>query len=276
VTFFDRLEWGDDRMLLGDLVFRLQHRASDVWDLGEECVVFYKGKKLVDQYASFFASHPDLRVDNLLELGIFGGGSMAFWFECLHPKKHVGIDIKQKSDSDYFRRFVARRGAETQLKTYWGTSQDDVPRVMQIVREEFDGPLDLVIDDASHFYEPTRTSFETLFPLLRPGGLYIIEDWAWAHWPDVKLSPKFLARASELTTLVTEIVAATGTDLTLIPHMEIRQGFTAIERGPAQIVPGAFKLAEHIYVRPGQRRRDLLRRLSGYGAELLWRSSGRP
>ncbi len=28
---------------------------------------------------------------------------------------------------------------------------------------------------------PTRTSFEVLFPRLRPGGLFVIEDWNWQH-----------------------------------------------------------------------------------------------
>jgi hypothetical protein len=51
------------------------------------------------------------------------------------------------------------------------------------VAHEFSAPLDLVIDDASHIYGPTKASFQALFPLLRPGGLYLIEDWAWAHWP---------------------------------------------------------------------------------------------
>ena len=37
-----------------------------------------------------------------------------------------------------------------------------------IVAEEFgDERLDLVVDDASHSLEPTRTSSETLFPRLR-------------------------------------------------------------------------------------------------------------
>ena len=34
-----------------------------------------------------------------------------------------------------------------------------------------------MIDDASHLLDPTRSSFDVLFPLLRPGGVYVIEDW---------------------------------------------------------------------------------------------------
>jgi predicted O-methyltransferase YrrM len=261
-TVFERLDWRADRVLLDDLVLRLPRRAGADWELGEECLDFYKLPKLVDQYAAFFARHPGIRADNLLELGIFGGGSMAFWFECLQPRKHVGIDIKDRADSDYFRRFLVRRGAESRVKTYWATSQDDVAALARIVEREFDGPLDVVIDDASHFYEPTRVSFEALFPRLRPGGLYVIEDWAWAHWRDVPLSPKFVARASELTHFVTELVAAAGTDLQLIPHIEICQGFTVVERGPAAIAPGSFRLADHIYVRGGGAWQAARRRLA--------------
>jgi hypothetical protein len=43
---------------------------------------------------------------------------------------------------------------------------------------------DLVIDDAAHVYGQTKRSFECLFPTLAPGGLYIIEDWAWEHWKE--------------------------------------------------------------------------------------------
>ncbi len=41
--------------------------------------------------------------------------------------------------------------------------------------------MDLVFDDASHLYEETRSSFESLFPHVRPGGVFVIEDWRWEH-----------------------------------------------------------------------------------------------
>ena len=54
----------------------------------------------------------------------------------------------------------------------------------QIILRELADELDLVVDDASHTYEETKASFEFLFPLLRPGGIYVIEDWSWAHHPN--------------------------------------------------------------------------------------------
>ena len=41
--------------------------------------------------------------------------------------------------------------------------------------------FDLIVDDASHLYRPTLASFEVLYPRLRPGGTYVIEDWAGDH-----------------------------------------------------------------------------------------------
>ena len=52
--FFARLDWRPDRMLLDDLVFRLEHNRNDQdWDLGQDCFVFYKIKPLVEQYQRF-------------------------------------------------------------------------------------------------------------------------------------------------------------------------------------------------------------------------------
>jgi len=39
--------------------------------------------------------------------------------------------------------------------------------------------LDIIIDDASHASHHQQNAFLTLFPKLRSGGLYIIEDLRW-------------------------------------------------------------------------------------------------
>jgi len=149
------------------------------------CFTFFKIKGLVDAYEDFFQKHPNLIVNNLFELGIYGGGSIAFWNELFSPEKHIGIDLNEKNENSYLTNyFENRKGSNHIIKTFGGVNQADSKKLLDLYKSEFQGPLDLVIDDASHLYGPTKISFETLFPLLRKGGLYIIEDWAWGHWED--------------------------------------------------------------------------------------------
>lgn len=260
---FENLVWQKDRVLMDGLVFRLQQGISDGWELGNECFIFHKTQALVSQYEAFFASQPNFRPQNIFELGLWDGGSLAFWFECFQPKKHVGIDLLQRGDSEYFRRYISSRGLSARLKTYWDTNQADAPKLRSIVNREFDGPLDLVIDDASHFYQPTKSSFECLFPLLRPGGLYLIEDWAWEHWKDFSSPDDPMAKEESLTRLVVELLEATGTSTSLIGSLTTYQGFTVIERGEADIMGQEdFKLEHHIWRRPSLEKSNQTRPLA--------------
>lgn len=47
---------------------------------------------------------------------------------------------------------------------------------------ESDAPYDIIIDDGSHMVRHVIASFEALFPYLRRGGLYIIEDLHTSYW----------------------------------------------------------------------------------------------
>jgi hypothetical protein len=254
---FEKLNWQEDRMLLDDLVFRLQHALGGEWDLGDECFIFYKSKKLVQEYADFFGTRAPASFRNVFELGIWEGGSVAFWFECFQPQKHVAADILRRSDSAYFRKYINSRALEARVKTCWGVDQSDSQSLRNMVHQEFDGPLDLVIDDASHEYAPTKASFETLFPLLRPGGLYIIEDWAWAHWEKFQVEqPKWLSRRP-LSEFIVELLQLIATrprhqkELSAVRNMFVYHGFVVVERGGLEIPPpGTFKIQDHIYTRP--------------------------
>jgi SAM-dependent methyltransferase len=250
---FDELVWYPDRMLLGDLVFRLEHYASDSWELGSECFLFYKIKSLVDQYAKFWSRRENFRARSILELGMWDGGSVAFWFEYFNPDKQVGVDLQQKEDSQYFKRYKSSRGLDQRIRTYWGTDQGDSARLREIVQAEFEGSLDLVIDDASHIYDLTKRSFEALFPLLRPGGLYVVEDWAWGHWSEFQEPSHPWSNQTPLTRLIFELVAAAGSwenkraSEPLISNISVFQGFTVVERGELPLtIPSEFKLEAFI------------------------------
>ena len=259
---FDRLVWQSDRMLLDDLVFRLEHYRSPDWDGGDH-FRFYKTKELVDQYANFFSRRSDFRAERVIELGIYDGGSTAFWYELFQPQKHVALDIQDRRDIPYFRRYVESRGLGGRIKTYWNTDQADKARLRTIVETEFESPPDLVIDDASHFYRQTRASFEALFPLLIPGGLYIIEDWAWGHWPEFLVPNHPWAAEDPLTRLAIELLEAAGTSAQLILSMVAYRGFVVVERGPQQLDKAShFNLEDHIIRRPARRQLGLFSRLA--------------
>jgi predicted O-methyltransferase YrrM len=138
-----------------------------------------KPRTLVDR---FLQSLDGLGPRQILDLGTYEGGSACLWFEAFRPEKLVTIDISSGPSRPEFAAYEERTNAR--LRSYWGVSQADTERLTTIVADEFEGPLDLVIDDASHWYEPTRASFELLFPLLRPGGLYVLEDWDWEFLPE--------------------------------------------------------------------------------------------
>lgn len=177
------------------------------------------------------------------------GGSVAFWFEILKPNKHIAIDLRASMDSKYFQKYVNSRGLNNHLKTYWDTNQADSARLKEIVKQEFDEQLlDLVIDDASHLYELTKISFETLFPLLHPGSFYIIEDWAWWHWKGLE---DYYADKIPLSQLIVELVEAAGTSANLIKKVVIYQSIAIVERGDASLQElGDFKLDDYIYRHP--------------------------
>ena len=96
------------------------------------------------------------------EAGVFFGGSLATW-QVLFPDGLVaGID---NSPHALWPDGTIEIRAE----------QDD-PALPAMLREH-SPEWDLVIDDASHDGALTARTLELLWPLVRPGGFYVIEDW---------------------------------------------------------------------------------------------------
>lgn len=256
---FPRLKWSDTTVTAGDLTFYLQtgdspHPPSD------RSLVLYKNQRLVDQYRAFWASRPGFTAKHIVELGIWDGGGMVFWFEHFRPEKHVGIDIRNRPDGAGFREYVRSRMAEQRLRTYWATDQADGDALRTIYQTEF-APhlLDLVIDDCSHLDGPTRSSFSTLFPLLRSGGIYVIEDWAWSHWRDWSRPDHPWAQEKELTEFVFDLIETVGSSTGAVTSVTVYQGFAAVERGSAPLDPLAFRPTDGIVRRPQDRRSNLAR-----------------
>jgi demethylmacrocin O-methyltransferase len=46
------------------------------------------------------------------------------------------------------------------------------------------GTFDLIVDDGSHINEHVIKTFEILFPKLKKGGIYVVEDTQTAYWEE--------------------------------------------------------------------------------------------
>lgn len=183
-------------------------------------------------------------IKRIVDIGIFKGGSMALYALLFTPTKLVGIEHTVKPEEP-LERFIRQRGLQDNVRSYYGTSQADSDRVKKIVSAEFgDEALDLVVDDASHQYNETRASFEILFPMLRPGGLYIVEDWGWAHWQgDIwQKSQVFPNHIPSLTNLLIEICMLCASRPDLVANVQIVPSVIKVRRGGTMYKNGTFKL----------------------------------
>jgi 23S rRNA U2552 (ribose-2'-O)-methylase RlmE/FtsJ len=142
-------------------------------------------------YENYFRPLIDQDI-RLLELGIYQGGSLLLWRDYFERGLIVGLDLQPIELDDPSGR----------IRIYEGMQQDR-ELLDRIARETAPQGFDVIIDDCSHIGELTRISFWHLFENhLKPGGLYVIEDWSTGYWdsffdgvaysyePTLKFSPK--------------------------------------------------------------------------------------
>ena len=217
------IEWGPGRFFRLEGVQFAHEDFGDFYE-GADALPVMKTRAYLEAYA---AGLGDLEVRNMMELGIRVGGSPAFLALLFEPEKLVCLDIGKPAT--LLERFRAQDPRGACIAPYYRTSQDDESALTAILERETQGPLDLVMDDASHFYAETRASFEILFPRLRPGGVYAIEDWSWAHirgfseWRD----------QPALSNLVFQLMMIAAAHPELIAGITVTPGVAVVRKGPA-------------------------------------------
>jgi predicted O-methyltransferase YrrM len=257
-----------DRFRIGDVEFRCS------FEHGSEPDRFYvrKDRGLVESFLEVLDRFPDA---NVVELGIMEGGSTALAALAAEPRKLVAFELRPDRVTA-LDALIERRGLARRVRPYYGVDQSDRKRLRAIVAEEFgDEQVDLVVDDASHRLEPTRASFETLFPRLREGGMYLIEDWRWQisranavaeklRDPDPEFKARFerrlrrrlrraasegaegatKAREAPLPQLVVELILAKAESEEYVSEVTIGPWWVAVRRGGGDLDTEAFRLAE--------------------------------
>jgi SAM-dependent methyltransferase len=201
-----------------------------------------KPRWVIESYLELFAR---LQPERIFELGVYSGGSTALFAEISRPQRLVAID-NQRRKLAHVRDFVAERDLASGVRIYEDVDQADAFRLAKIADAEFGGNgIDLVVDDCSHQYGATRSSFNVLFPRLRPGGIFVIEDWPWAHAPLGHPDKEGIFPGElPLTRLIFELVLAIPGVPDLITDITINRNLVSVTRGTATVEPSRFDIAE--------------------------------
>jgi SAM-dependent methyltransferase len=241
---FSRLTWSDGGFSIGRWPFRFHPEEHSGVPLdADDWLWIYKPRSMIEDYREVFAQRDPFSFDRAVELGIWGGGSVALWSLVADPSCLLAIDLSDQGDSAMLAQLRAERPS---LHTAWSTDQADREAITARLADVGIDVLDVVIDDASHQYRASLGSFEILFPYLRPGGLYILEDWQWSFEPG---GGQMASTQRPLVELLHELLGVLGSTTGVITRVEVYPLFAVIERGGAPISE-PLQLQEQIRRRP--------------------------
>jgi predicted O-methyltransferase YrrM len=212
-----------------------------------------------------------VRGGRLVELGIAEGGSTVLAALAAKPSALLAVDIEPEP-LVALEEFIAARGLGARVHTRYGIDQGDRDQLARTVDEAIGTePLALVVDDASHMLDPTRTSFEVLFPRLAAGGLYAIEDWNADHVFREAMIEHFRTASTEkraelarslreaatsspthapaarrpLLDLAVELMLARARDAEeAIAEVVVNRYYLMVRRGPAALDATTFRLVD--------------------------------
>ncbi|HEX8125160.1 MAG TPA: class I SAM-dependent methyltransferase [Allosphingosinicella sp.] len=151
----------ESRTPLAQLFYQHEGRTAHKW-------IHY-----LDIYETHFARYRGTDV-HMLEIGVQMGGSLELWRKYFGEKAVIyGVDIDPKCADRVSEPNQVRIG-----------SQGDRAFLKSVAAEM--GSLDIILDDGSHIASHQRITFDTLFPLLKEGGLFVIEDIHSSYWPGLQ------------------------------------------------------------------------------------------
>jgi SAM-dependent methyltransferase len=147
-----------------------------------------KSASLYELYDRYFAELEERSI-TLLELGVYTGESIKVFASYFKNGKIIGVDLEDRgADFSGYRNVVFALG-----------DQRNAEQLNQICATHAPDGVDIIIDDASHYGSWSLMSYSVLYPHLKPGGLYVVEDWTTGYWDDWPDGSRFQQFAPEIT-----------------------------------------------------------------------------
>lgn len=136
-----------------------------------------------------------MRKDKLriLELGVFRGAGLQAFEDYFPEAELFGVDLFER-----VKMLEVLGAIDADRTTLIKGSTWDEETVTKVRSGRGNLKFDIIIDDAAHYPEANRLTFENFFPLLKKSGVYIVEDW-WplAHMNQQELRNKWLTDRPE-------------------------------------------------------------------------------
>jgi len=136
-------------------------------------IVHQKDRQTLVNYEGVLGSREPQRI---LEIGIYSGGSLAMWRDLWPTSEILGIDITLGHMNREAVEHLDRVGVHRQILPMPNMSARSL------------GEFDLIIDDGAHGANSVLESFAICWPMLRRGGVYIVEDWHLAAFDPVRIA----------------------------------------------------------------------------------------
>ena len=134
------------------------------------------------------------RGPNVLEVGIYSGGSLEMWRSYFGENCHVyGVDIEHACKA-YETKYISVFVGDQADREFWKSLRGDVQSI------------DILIDDGGHTVDQQRVTLEEMLPHLRAGGVYVCEDIHGRH-------NRFAAFAAELVSELNRMNLVSGSVL---------------------------------------------------------------
>ena len=153
------------------------------------------------------------------EVGVAYGASLEMWQHLFPGGTVIGVD--RAPDAIW---------TEGSIKI---VAQQDDPGLAGMVAEHAPDGCDLIVDDASHIGHLSAATFGLLWPLVKPGCYYVLEDWAdpwvfpdWARWPQIDPS----LAGDELVDYVPQMITALKQGAATVTYT--REGLVILRKQP--------------------------------------------
>lgn len=133
----------------------------------------------IEYYQALFEPYRETYTD-ILEIGVAPFAySIRMWNDYFTNATIHGIDIRESDDGSSERSVLRYNDDKIKVNVGDASKKQDIDRLF------LHNTFDFILDDGGHSLRDQLMSFKYLFPKVKPGGLYLIEDIQEFHEPAI-------------------------------------------------------------------------------------------